>query len=74
MTEHKSFIVTLKDTASDADLSAVKKQISSIGGKIVDEFALIKGFVAELPLVHAETIEKEPSVLSVEANKEVKIQ
>lgn len=74
MTEHKSFIVTLKDSASDADLSGVKKKVTDIGGKVESEFSLIKGFVAKLPLIHASSIKEDSAVLNVEEDSEVKIQ
>ncbi|RPB25781.1 hypothetical protein L211DRAFT_835831, partial [Terfezia boudieri ATCC MYA-4762] len=39
-----SYIITLKDDATDADLQAVKDQVVASGGKIVHEYDLIKGF------------------------------
>lgn len=74
MSEHKSFIVTLKETASDADLSGVKQKVSDLGGKVVSEFSLIKGFVAKFPLIHASSIKEDSAVLTVEEDSEVKIQ
>lgn len=74
MSEHKSFIVTLKETASEADLSSVKTKIHDLGGKVVSEFSLIKGFVAKLPLIHASSIKEDSAVLTVEEDGEVKTQ
>lgn len=74
MTEHKSFIITLKDTATDTDLSGVKKKISGLGGVITNEFSLIKGFVAKLPVIHASSIKEDSAVLNVEEDKEVHVQ
>ena len=74
MTESKSYIVTLKESASDADVSTIKSKISELGGKILDEFSLIKGFLVLLPAIHTDAIEKHDLVLNVEEDKEVKIQ
>lgn len=74
MTDLKSYIITLKESASDVDYSAVKLKISELGGKIVDEFSLIKGFTAKLPAVHSELIKDHEHVFSVEEDKEVHTQ
>ncbi|EMC96626.1 hypothetical protein BAUCODRAFT_34001 [Baudoinia panamericana UAMH 10762] len=41
--------VSLKDGAAADQLDAAKKQVTDQGGKIVNEFKLIKGFTAEFP-------------------------
>lgn len=74
MTESKSYIVTLKETASLADISQIKSKISDLGGKIVDEFSLIKGFLVKLPAIHTDTIKDHDQVLNIEEDLEVKIQ
>lgn len=74
MTDAKSYIVTLKDTASLTDISAVKSKISDLGGKIVDEFSLIKGFLVKLPAIHTDAIKEHDQVLNIEEDSEVHIQ
>nr|POE61060.1 hypothetical protein CFP56_64769 [Quercus suber] len=44
-----SINVSLKDGGSADALDAAKKQVTQQGGKIVNEFKLIKGFTAEFP-------------------------
>ncbi|PTB72979.1 hypothetical protein M440DRAFT_1404705 [Trichoderma longibrachiatum ATCC 18648] len=39
-----SYIVTLKDEASDADVAAAKQKAIDAGAKITQEYSLIKGF------------------------------
>ncbi|KAK7518047.1 hypothetical protein IWX49DRAFT_50169 [Phyllosticta citricarpa] len=41
--------VTLKEGASPEELEKAKKTVTDQGGKIINEFKLIKGFTAELP-------------------------
>lgn len=70
----KSYIITLKETASDTDVSQLKNQISKLGGEITTEYSLIKGFVAKLPEINAESIKLDSNIVSIEEDKEVKIQ
>lgn len=74
MTESKSYIVTLKESATAKDISAIKTKIGELGGKIVDEFSLIKGFLVKLPAIHTDSIKEHDQVLAVEEDLEVKIQ
>lgn len=69
----KNYIVTLKDSASDADVAALKELVTSAGGKITSEYLLIKGFAAELPEDHANTLGTHEHVNSIEPDSEVKI-
>ncbi|ODQ80631.1 hypothetical protein BABINDRAFT_160884 [Babjeviella inositovora NRRL Y-12698] len=70
----KPYIITLKEDASDADVQALKDQVTSAGGEITNEYSLIKGFSANLPEDHASTLETHEHVNSIEADGEVKIQ
>ncbi|CAG99436.1 Pbi2 [Kluyveromyces lactis] len=45
----KSFIITFKDSVPEADASKIKNSISSLGGTIVHDYSLIKGFAVKLP-------------------------
>ncbi|CDO94588.1 unnamed protein product [Kluyveromyces dobzhanskii CBS 2104] len=45
----KSFIITFKDSVPDTDVSKIKSSISSLGGNIVHDYSLIKGFAVKLP-------------------------
>lgn len=74
MSDHKNYIITLNETASDAEASSVKQKISEFGGKVGDSFSLIKGFTAQFPAVHADSFKNLAGVLHVEEDKEVKIQ
>ncbi|ODV80624.1 protease propeptide/inhibitor [Suhomyces tanzawaensis NRRL Y-17324] len=74
MSSLKSYIVTFKDTASDADVSALQQKIHELGGDVTSKFSLIKGFAAKFPEVHTNTIQGNEHVLAIEEDKEVKIQ
>ncbi|PNS21065.1 hypothetical protein CAC42_3402 [Sphaceloma murrayae] len=65
--------VSLKDGASTTELDKAKKQVTDQGGKIVNEFKLIKGFTAEFPADKVHTL-KTNEHLDVEADSEVKTQ
>ncbi|QWW23906.1 hypothetical protein CA7LBN_002740 [Candidozyma auris] len=69
-----TYIVTLKEDANDDLVSKVKNQVSLLGGKVLDDFALIKGFVAKLPPVEIETLKGHDGILNIEENQEVRIQ
>lgn len=69
----KNYIVTCKETASDADVSTVKSKVGELGGSVLSEFSLIKGFVASLPEIHTDTIKSHEHVFNIEEDKEVKI-
>lgn len=73
MSSLKQYIVTLKDSCSDSQVSEIKSKIEGMGGKITNEFSLIKGFTAKLPEVHSESIKGHDSVHSIEEDKEVHI-
>lgn len=70
----KTYVVTLKDTASSEDTSSIKLKISELGGKILDDFAFIKGFSVKLPESVADFVKNHSLVSTVEEDKEVKIQ
>lgn len=74
MSDLKSYIVTLKESVSDADISSFKQKISDLGGSIYNEFLLIKGFAIKLPAVHTDSIKDHDHVATIEEDKEVKIQ
>lgn len=74
MSDHKSYIITLKDTASDADVSSIQKKVTDVGGEVTSQFSLIKGFAAKLPAFHADSISKNEHILAIEEDKEVHIQ
>lgn len=70
----KNYIVTLKESATDADLKSVKEYVSKIGGSIGSEFSLFKGFTAKLPAIHSESLGDHEHVASIEEDGEVKTQ
>lgn len=74
MADLKSYIITLKETASDTDVSALQSKVKELGGEIGSQFSLIKGFTAKLPSIHTSTIEGHENVLAIEEDKEVKVQ
>ncbi|CAN3504193.1 protease B inhibitor 2 [Diutina catenulata] len=71
---NNSYIVTLKETASDADVANLKQEIQKNGGNVTSEFSLIKGFAVQLPDLAAQTVKDNANVLSVEEDKEVRTQ
>lgn len=74
MDSWKNYIITLKDSSTDADASAVKDYVNKIGGSIGSEFSLIKGFTAKLPEAHSASIGEHEHVASIEEDGEVKTQ
>ncbi|KAF2736787.1 hypothetical protein EJ04DRAFT_510890 [Polyplosphaeria fusca] len=68
-----AFNVTLKSGASPSELESAKKKVTDEGGKIINEFTLIKGFTAEFPADAVHTLETNDHV-TVEADSEVKTQ
>ncbi|KAF2473015.1 uncharacterized protein BDR25DRAFT_258602, partial [Lindgomyces ingoldianus] len=65
--------VTLKSGASASELEKAKKQVTDQGGKITNEFTLIKGFTAEFPADRLHTLETNDH-LTVEPDSEVNTQ
>ncbi|CAK7893934.1 protease B inhibitor 2 [[Candida] anglica] len=70
----KNYIITLKDSASDSDVTAVKNKVSELGGNVTSDFSLIKGFTAKLPSVHSASFGAHEHVASIEEDGEVKTQ
>ncbi|KAK6200174.1 uncharacterized protein RJT21DRAFT_121067 [Scheffersomyces amazonensis] len=70
----KSYIITLKDSVSDADINALHSKVKELGGQITTQYTLIKGFVAKLPPIHISSFEGHDHVATVEEDQEVKIQ
>lgn len=69
----KSYIVTLKESATPNDVSALKSKIADWGGEITHSYDLIKGFAVKLPEVHSQLLTSESHVAAVEPDSEVKI-
>ncbi|EUC41807.1 hypothetical protein COCMIDRAFT_40056 [Bipolaris oryzae ATCC 44560] len=67
------FNITLKKDAPKEELEAAKKKVTDQGGKIVNEFTLIKGFTAEIPDDVVSTLESNEHV-TVEKDAEVRTQ
>ncbi|KAA8611703.1 peptidase inhibitor i9 protein [Pyrenophora tritici-repentis] len=59
------FNITLKKDAPQEQLDAAKKHVTDQGGKIVNEFTLIKGFTAEIP---------DDAVTTLESNEHVTVE
>lgn len=74
MSEEKTYIVTLAESCPHDDAAKLKLQVSEKGGKIVEEFSLIKGFVVKLNAPLADFIKDHHFVHSIEEDKEVHIQ
>lgn len=70
----KNYIITLKESATSADVSSLKQKVTEAGGKITNEFSLIKGFSAKLPEAHSKLLEGHEHVNSIEEDKEVHTQ
>ncbi|KAL6795700.1 hypothetical protein J3E68DRAFT_405012 [Trichoderma sp. SZMC 28012] len=69
-----SFIVTLKDDVSDDQLAAAKQKAKDAGGKITHEYTLIKAFTVEYPEGTVHSLAEDPSVQTVEEDKEMRTQ
>lgn len=75
MSDSKGYIITLKDTCADSEASSIKSKITELGGKITNEFSLIKGFSAQLPTIHAEVLPKDfAGIANIEEDGEVRTQ
>ncbi|CAX42103.1 protease B inhibitor, putative [Candida dubliniensis CD36] len=75
MSDSKGYIITLKDTCPDSEASSIKSKITELGGKITNEFSLIKGFSAQLPTIHAEALPKDfAGIANIEEDGEVRTQ
>ncbi|CAK9439890.1 uncharacterized protein LODBEIA_P39900 [Lodderomyces beijingensis] len=75
MSDVKGYIITLKEDTPDSTAESIKNKIKQIGGKITNEFSLIKGFAVQLPVIHAESLGKDhPEIANVEEDKEVHTQ
>ena len=75
MSDSKGYIITLKDTCADSEASSIKSKITELGGKITNEFSLIKGFSAQLPTIHAEALPKDfAGIANIEEDGEVRTQ
>ncbi|RPA85989.1 hypothetical protein BJ508DRAFT_322136 [Ascobolus immersus RN42] len=70
----QSLIFTLKPDCSDEEVQKFKDSIKNAGGKITNEYTLIKGFSCELPDEHIETFSSRPYVQDVEKDQEVRTQ
>ncbi|KAL1795748.1 hypothetical protein ACET3X_005972 [Alternaria dauci] len=66
------FNITLKKDAPKEQLDAAKKHVTDQGGKIVNEFTLIKGFTAEIPDDAVSTLESNEHV-TVEKDAEIQM-
>ncbi|KAM0472862.1 hypothetical protein ACHAPX_008539 [Trichoderma viride] len=69
-----AYIVTLHDDASDAQVAAAKQKATDAGGKITQEYSLIKGFAVEYPEGTVSTLEQDPSVKAVEEDSVMRTQ
>ncbi|CZT19909.1 uncharacterized protein RCC_05765 [Ramularia collo-cygni] len=65
--------VTLKKDADAAQLDQAKKQVTEQGGKVTDEYTLIKAFTAEFPDDQVHTLASNDHI-TVEKDQEVKTQ
>lgn len=73
----KSFIVTLKDSVPEAQVSQFKRSVDELGGAITHEFSLIKGYTVHLPdELHISKLKEgfSPIIANVEEDKEVHTQ
>ncbi|KAL4933743.1 uncharacterized protein BDV17DRAFT_250403 [Aspergillus undulatus] len=69
-----SYIVSLKKSATDEEVQAVKDNAVSNGGTITHEYKLIKAFAVSVPEVSTLSFEGHPHVERVEEDQEVKTQ
>lgn len=67
--DHKTFIVTLKESCSP---DKFKESIKGLGGEIQHEYSLIKGYSIKLPSIHAASLHKNEGINTIEEDQEVK--
>ncbi|CEP61375.1 Pbi2p LALA0_S03e01464g [Lachancea lanzarotensis] len=72
----KTFIVTLKDQVTEPDVSSIKKSFTDLGGKIIHEFSLIKGFTVKVPEIGIDSIKEKHGnhIANIEEDQEVHTQ
>ncbi|KAG5972094.1 hypothetical protein E4U55_000914 [Claviceps digitariae] len=68
-----SYIVTLKDDATEDQVKAAKQHAIDQGGKITHEYSLIKGFTVEMKDDTITTLETNEHVKAVEKDGEVHV-
>ncbi|KAG6005853.1 hypothetical protein E4U21_007561 [Claviceps maximensis] len=68
-----SYIVTLKDDATAEQIQAAKQQVIDQGGKITQEYQLIKAFAVELKDDAVTTLGTNKHVKAVEKDGEVRV-
>ncbi|RCK58791.1 Protease B inhibitor 2 [Candida viswanathii] len=74
MSDLQGYIITLKESCPDAEASSIKSKVGELGGKVTNEFTLIKAFSVELPAIHVESLPKDFSgIATIEEDKEVHI-
>ncbi|KAK2603775.1 hypothetical protein QQS21_004060 [Conoideocrella luteorostrata] len=61
-----SYIVTLKDDASDDAVKAAKQHAVEQGGKITHEYSLIKGFAVQFDKDAVQTLQANEHVKAIE--------
>ncbi|KAJ4381447.1 hypothetical protein N0V85_008669 [Neurospora sp. IMI 360204] len=69
-----SYIVSLKDNATDEQVAKTKEDVKNQGGKIGHEYTLIKAFQAIYPENTVHSLDNHEHVKVVEADHEVKTQ
>ncbi|KAF4975952.1 hypothetical protein FZEAL_7332 [Fusarium zealandicum] len=69
-----AYIVTCKDDASDDQVKAAKKHATDQGGKITQEYSIIKGFAVEFDDDAVQTLESHEHVQAVEKDGTVSTQ
>ncbi|CCD25856.2 Pbi2p NDAI_0G00800 [Naumovozyma dairenensis CBS 421] len=70
----KDFIVTLKKNTPKEDAHKVVESINHLGGTVVHEFSLIKGFKVKVPDgLHLDALKKKhgDTIVNIEEDKEV---
>ncbi|KAH7128695.1 hypothetical protein B0J11DRAFT_578874 [Dendryphion nanum] len=68
-----TYNITLKPDTDAKHIEEAKKSVTDKGGKILHEFSLIKGFTAEFPEDHFETLSSNDNI-TVEKDSEVRTQ
>ncbi|KAK4112080.1 protease propeptide/inhibitor [Canariomyces notabilis] len=69
-----SYIVTLKDEATDEQVQKLKDEVKSQGGEIKHEYSLIKAFSVSYPEGTVQALGSHELVKEVEQDQEVRTQ
>ncbi|KAJ3403604.1 hypothetical protein HDV05_007707 [Chytridiales sp. JEL 0842] len=68
----KKYIIMLKESTTDSAVSSFIDKVKGLGGEVVREYKILKGFTITLPSNLVSTLENEEDVDVIEEDSEVR--